>query len=200
MDEYWKRLVDTERKCEFNTITPEDIITCEFAESINDKKARDKFIKGSLKLQLILETIELDNYNRKHGDKQSKTKKQRSNSSESTCEDEQVRYTKPATEKKATFTGKKKLPRETAISAERSIGHPNIYAQHGKLNATIAKSWELCQSLPNQSRKPGTGRRYRQQYGVLDRNRSYLIRQRHKLCRFLQSNPIGGVTTNRIHH
>ena len=59
LDEYWKRLVDIERKCEFGTIIPEDIITYKFAASIN-KKARDKFIKGPLKLQLILETIELD--------------------------------------------------------------------------------------------------------------------------------------------
>ena len=93
LDEYWKRLVDIERKCEFSTITPEDIITYKFATSINDKKARDKFIKGPLKLQLILETIELDNYNRKYRDKQTKFKRQRKNSSESTSEDEQVRYT-----------------------------------------------------------------------------------------------------------
>ena len=108
LDQYWKQLVDIERKCEFITITPEDIITYKFAASINDKKARDKFIKGPLKLQQILETIELDNYNRKDGNKQSKTKRQRRNSSESTSEDEQVGYTKPATTKKATFTGKKK--------------------------------------------------------------------------------------------
>ena len=72
LDEYWKRLVDIERKCEFNTITPEDIITYKFAASINDKKARDKLIKGPLKLQLILKTIELENYNRNYGDKQNK--------------------------------------------------------------------------------------------------------------------------------
>ena len=105
LDEYGKRLVDIERKCEFNTIAHEDIITYKFAASINDKKARDNYIKGPLKLQLILETIELDNYNRV---KQNKTKRQRKNSSESTSEDEQVGYTKPATKKKAIFTGKKK--------------------------------------------------------------------------------------------
>ena len=38
LNDYWKRLVDTEKKCEFNTITPEDIITYKFAASINDKK------------------------------------------------------------------------------------------------------------------------------------------------------------------
>ena len=108
LDEYWKRLVDIERKCEFNTITPEDIISYKFAATINDKKARDKFIKGPLKLSLILETIELDNYNRKYGDKQTTYKRQRKNSSESTSDEEQVGYTKPATRKKATFTAKKR--------------------------------------------------------------------------------------------
>ena len=104
----WKRLVDIERKCEFNTITPEDIITYKFAATIIDKKARDKFNKGQLKLSLILETIELDNYNRKYGDKPTTSKRQRKMSSESTSEEEQVGYTKPATKKKATFTAKKK--------------------------------------------------------------------------------------------
>ena len=62
MHEYWKRLVDTERKCDINNITAEEIITCKFAATIKDKRARDKLIKGPLKIQLILETIELDNY------------------------------------------------------------------------------------------------------------------------------------------
>ena len=69
LDEYWKRLVDIERKCKFNSITAEEIITYKFAATINDKNARDKFVKGPLKLQMVLETIEKDNYNRKYGDK-----------------------------------------------------------------------------------------------------------------------------------
>ena len=68
LDEYWKRLVDVERKCEFIRMTPEEIITYKFAATINDTKARDKFIKGPLKLQLVFETIELDNYNNKYSD------------------------------------------------------------------------------------------------------------------------------------
>ena len=55
-----------------------------------------------------METIELDNYNRKYGDKQTTSKRQRKNPSESTSDEEQVGYTKPATKKKATFTAKKK--------------------------------------------------------------------------------------------
>ena len=73
LDEYWKRLVDIERKCEFNRITPEEIITYKFAATINDKKARDKFIKGPLERQTVLETTELDNYKRKYGDKKQKS-------------------------------------------------------------------------------------------------------------------------------
>ena len=73
LDEYWKRLVDIERKCDFGNITAEEIITYKFASTIKDKKARDKFIRGPLKLQLVLDTIELDNYNRKYGDKRQKS-------------------------------------------------------------------------------------------------------------------------------
>ena len=64
LDEYRKRLVAIERKCDFGNITPEEIITYKFAAT-NKKRARDNFIKGPLKIQLVLDTIELDNYNLK---------------------------------------------------------------------------------------------------------------------------------------
>ena len=124
LNEYWNRLVDIERKFEFNTITPEDIITYKIAASINDKKARDKLIKGPLKPQLILETIELDNYNRKYGDKQNKTKRQSRNSSESTSENEQVGYTKPVIKKKATFMDKKKTTERNCHFCGKANGTP----------------------------------------------------------------------------
>ena len=95
LDEYWKRLVDIERKCEFNRITPEEIITYKFAATINDKKARDKFIQGPLKLQTVLETIEQHNYNRTYGDKKS-NKKHRRPPSDSSSSGEQIAYTRPA--------------------------------------------------------------------------------------------------------
>ena len=75
LDEYWKRLVDIERECDFGNITAEEIIAYKFASTIRDKRARDKFMKGPLKIKLVLETIELDNYNRKYGDTKSKPKK-----------------------------------------------------------------------------------------------------------------------------
>ena len=138
LDEYWKKLVDIERKCEFGNITPEVIITYKFAASINDKKARDKFIKGPLKLQLVLETIELDNYNRKY--KPSHSNRQRKNSSENTSEDEQVGYTKPAAKRKNTFAGKKKNSEQNCHFCGKQTGHPNTFARHGKLNVTIARN------------------------------------------------------------
>ena len=46
LDEYWKRLVDIERKCEFNRITAEDIITYSFAATINDKKPETNSQRG----------------------------------------------------------------------------------------------------------------------------------------------------------
>ena len=64
------------------------------AASINDKKARDMIIKGPLKLNLVLETIELDNYNRKYGDRCTKSKRLQKNSSDSSSEEDQVGHTK----------------------------------------------------------------------------------------------------------
>ena len=95
-----------ERKCEFNNITPEEIVTYKFAATINDKKARDKFIKGPLKLQMVLETIEQDNYNRKYGDKET-NKKHRKLHLASSSSDEQVSYTHPVRKRKIAETGKK---------------------------------------------------------------------------------------------
>ena len=74
LDEYWKRLVDIERKCEFNSITPEEIITYKFAAAIKDKKAKDKFIKGPLKLQMVQRQLQLQI--RRQKDKQKTPKSQ----------------------------------------------------------------------------------------------------------------------------
>ena len=95
LDEYWRRLVDIERKCEINRFTREVIVTYKFTATIKDKKARDKFIKGPLKLQMVLETIQQDNYNRKFGDKKP-NKKHRKLLSDSASSEEQVAYAQPA--------------------------------------------------------------------------------------------------------
>ena len=125
LDEYWKRLVDIERKCEFNSITPEEIITYKFAATINDKKARDKFIKGPLKLQMVLETIEQDNYNRNYGDKKA-NKRPRKVKLESSSSEEQVAHTQPIRKQKTAETWKKKIPNRNC----RFCGKPNWSMEH----------------------------------------------------------------------
>ena len=77
LDECWKRLVNIERKCDFHSITAEEIITYKFAATIKDKKAQDKFIKGPLKIQLVQETIEVDNYSQKYRDEKPRKKTQK---------------------------------------------------------------------------------------------------------------------------
>ena len=126
LDEYWKRLVDIERKCDFGNITAEEIITYKFASTIKDKKARDKFIRGPLKLQLVLDTIELDNYNRKYGDKRPKSKKARKDSSNSSTSTELIGHTNQSRKRKTNFTEKKKFPNRDC----RFCGKPNWSMEH----------------------------------------------------------------------
>ena len=80
-----------------------------FAATINDKKARDKFIKGPVELRTVLETMKLDTYNRKYGDRKQKNKKQRGFSSGSSSNGEQVAFTRPARKRKPFETIKIKL-------------------------------------------------------------------------------------------
>ena len=126
LDEYWKRLVDIERKCDFNNVTPEEIITYKFAATIKDKRARDKFVKGPLKLQLVLETIELDNYNRKYGDKIPKIKKAKRESTSSSTSSEQVGHTNQLRKRKTHFNEKRKISNKNC----RFCGKPNWSMEH----------------------------------------------------------------------
>ena len=101
--------MDIKRKFEFSQITPEKNITYKIAVTINDKKARDKLIKGPLDLRTVLETIELHNYNRKYGDKKQKNKKPKRVSFGSSSIGEQVAFTRPARKPRPFNTEKKKL-------------------------------------------------------------------------------------------
>ena len=73
MDEYWKRLVEEKRKCEFNIITPEEIFAYKFVATVKNKH------RGPLNIQLISENIEKDNYDRKYGVNNGKVKKKNVN-------------------------------------------------------------------------------------------------------------------------
>ena len=126
LDEYWKRLVDIERKCNFGNITPEEIITYKFAATIIDKRARDKFIKGPLKIQLLLDTTELDNYNRKYGDKKPKYKRARKDSSNSSTSTKLIGHTNQSRKHKTNFNDKKKFSNRNC----RFCGKPNWSLEH----------------------------------------------------------------------
>ena len=89
------------------------------------KKAREKFIKGPLKLQMVLETIEQNNYNREYGDKKT-NKKHRKLQLESSSSEEQVAYTHPAQKRKIDKTGKKKISNRNC----HFCGKPNWSLEH----------------------------------------------------------------------
>ena len=125
MDEYWKRLVDIE-KYDFNNSTAKVINTYKFAAIIKDKRARDKFIKGPLKIQLVLETIELDNYNQKYGDKKPKIEKARKDSTSSSTSSELIGHTKQTRKRKTQFNEKKKFSNRNC----RFCGNPNWSLDH----------------------------------------------------------------------
>ena len=116
------------KKCDFGNITAEEIFTYKFAATSKDKRARDKFIKGPLKIQLVLNTIELqlDTYNRKYGDKKPKNKKTRKDSSNSSKFTELIGHTNQPQKRKTNFNEKKKFPNRDC----RFCGKPNWSMEH----------------------------------------------------------------------
>ena len=117
---------DIERKCDFNNITAEEIITYKFAATIKDKRAHDEFIKVSLKIQLVLESIELDNYNRKYEDKNPKIKKARKDSTNSSTSYELIGHTNQTRTQKPQFNEKKKFSNRNCCFC----GKPNWSLEH----------------------------------------------------------------------
>ena len=142
-------------KCEFSSITAEEIITYKFAATIKDKKARDKFSKGPLKLKMVLETIELDNYNRKYGDKKQKIKSpekahqtvhQKTNRSH-------IRTTHESERQQC--SRRRRYQTEIAVSAENQTGPWSTEARHENNSAIIVRRWD---TLPNYAYpEPSTG-------------------------------------------
>ena len=118
--------MDIARKCDFNNITAEGIITYNFAATTKDKRARDKFIKGPLKIQLVVETIELDNYNRKYGDKKHKIKKAMKDSASSSTSSELIGHTNQTRKRKTQFNEKRKISNRNC----RICGKPNWSMEH----------------------------------------------------------------------
>ena len=93
---------------------------------LKTKKAQDKFKKGPLKLQMVLETIEQDNYNRKYEDKKTNKKHRKLKQLESLSSEEQVAHTHPTRKRKIAEMGKKKLPNRNC----HFCGKPNWSLEH----------------------------------------------------------------------
>ena len=69
MDDDWKRFVNIERECEFNQTLP---LQNHYIQFRCHNKRQKRLIKGPLELRTVLESIDVDNYNRKYGDKNQK--------------------------------------------------------------------------------------------------------------------------------
>ena len=131
-------------------MTQEEIITYKFAAIINDTKAWDKFIKGPLKLQLVLGTIELDNFNRKYSDKKSKNRKQRKTSSGNSSDGEQIAYTKPIRkENRMKCSGGSELMK-TATFAYNQSGRRMVHPEHGRHGVIIVRKRDTLPKYADQ--------------------------------------------------
>ena len=148
LDEYWKRLVISERKCDFGNIMAEEIITYKFAATIKDKRARDKFIKGPLKIQLVLETIELDNYNRKYGDKKPKTKKAKNDSTSSSTSTELIGHTNQSRKRRTQFNDKKEIiEQKLPLLRKAKLVHGTYLPGTESTRQQLRKDGTFCQGL-----------------------------------------------------
>ena len=177
LDECWKRLVDIERKCDFGNITAEEIITYKFASTIKAKKARDKFIRGPLKLQLVLDTIELDNYNRKYGDKRPKSKKARKDSSNSSTSTELIGHTNQSQNK---FYREKEVskPGLPLLRKTELVNGTYLSGTEGSVQQ-LQKDRTLCQNMQIQDRQPDKRNGFiGQQYRTMAGDCPYSVRQR----------------------
>ena len=96
-------------------------------------------MKGPLQLRNVLETIELDNYNRKYRDKIQRNKKQRRVSSVSSSKENKLPLPgQHGSEDRSTPTRRSRQS-GIAIFAENQTGHRNTYAQHVNHNAMFAR-------------------------------------------------------------
>ena len=96
-----------------------------------------------------METIELDNYNRKYGDKKPKIKKPKENP-----QAVQHRLNKSAIltnygSEKHISTRNEKFQTKIAASAGNQTGLWNTFARHGDHNATTAKRWGTLPKFAN---------------------------------------------------
>ena len=66
-EEFWRRLIEIEKECNFNTISDEELLISKYMTAITDKKLRDKIMKEkTLEMKKIIELIKQNTYEKKN--------------------------------------------------------------------------------------------------------------------------------------
>ena len=66
-EEFWRRLIEIEKECNFNAISAEKLLISKYMTAITDKKLRDKIMKEkTLELKKIIELIKQNTYEKKN--------------------------------------------------------------------------------------------------------------------------------------
>ena len=66
-EEFWRRLIEIEKECNFNTISAEELVISKYMRAITDKKLRDKIMKEkTLEMKKIIELIKQNTYEKKN--------------------------------------------------------------------------------------------------------------------------------------
>ena len=66
-EEFWRRLIEIEKECNFNTISTEELLISKYMTAITDKKLRDKIMKEkTLELKKVIELIKQSTYEKKN--------------------------------------------------------------------------------------------------------------------------------------
>ena len=67
LEEFWRRLIKIEKKCDFNTISAEELLISKYMTAITDKKLQDKIMKEkTLELKKVIELIKQNTYEKKN--------------------------------------------------------------------------------------------------------------------------------------
>ena len=66
-EDFWRRLIEIEKECNFDSISAEESLVSEYITAITDKKLRDKIMKEkTLELKKIIELIKQNTYEKKN--------------------------------------------------------------------------------------------------------------------------------------
>ena len=66
-EDFWRRLIEIEKECNFESITAEELLISKFMTAITDKKLRDQLMKEKkLEMKKAIETIKQNTYEKKN--------------------------------------------------------------------------------------------------------------------------------------